>query len=81
MTVTNSQAGANVHEIAAGVYRISTPVSAIPGGFTFNQILLVDDEPQIAQTLQLSVGSVRVLRHRALADLRGCLDSARGAHP
>ncbi len=45
MTVTNSQAGTNVHEIAAGVYRISTPVSAIPGGFTFNQILVVDEEP------------------------------------
>ena len=50
MTVTNSQAGTNVHEIAAGVYRISTPVSAIPGGFTFNQILLVDDEPLLFHT-------------------------------
>jgi len=50
MTVTNSQAGTNVHEIAAGVYRISTPVTAIPGGFTFNQILLVDDEPLLFHT-------------------------------
>jgi RNA polymerase sigma-70 factor (ECF subfamily) len=39
------------------------------------------DSEQIAQTLQLSVGNVRVLRHRALADLRGCLDSAKGARP
>jgi hypothetical protein len=42
MTVTNSQSGTNVHEIAAGIFRISTPVAAIPGGFTFNQILVAD---------------------------------------
>ena len=50
MTVTNQQSGTNVHEIAAGIYRISTPVTAIPGGFTFNQILLVDDEPLLFHT-------------------------------
>ncbi len=50
MTVTNAQSGTNVSEIAAGIYRISTPVSAIPGGFTFNQILIVDDEPLLFHT-------------------------------
>jgi flavorubredoxin len=50
MSITNSQSGTNVHEIAAGVYRISTPVSAVPGGFTFNQILVVDDEPLLFHT-------------------------------
>ena len=51
-TVTNSQSGTNVSEIAAGVYRISTPVppSVIPGGFTFNQFLIVDDEPLLFHT-------------------------------
>lgn len=46
MTVTDLQSGTNVHEIADGIYRISTPVT-IPaaGGFTFNQYLVVDDEP------------------------------------
>jgi flavorubredoxin len=41
-----------VHEIAAGIYRISTPVppGAIPGGFTFNQFLVVDDEPLLFHT-------------------------------
>jgi RNA polymerase sigma-70 factor (ECF subfamily) len=29
---------------------------------------------EIAQTLQLSAGNVRVVRHRALAELRRCLD-------
>jgi flavorubredoxin len=52
MTITNAQSGTNVHEISAGIYRISTPVppSAIPGGFTFNQILIADDEPLLFHT-------------------------------
>jgi flavorubredoxin len=45
MTITNAQSKTNVHEIADNIYRISTPVEAIPGGFTFNQILVVDEEP------------------------------------
>jgi flavorubredoxin len=47
MGVTNQQSGTNVHEIAAGIYRISTPFGDdfIPGGFTINQYLIVDDEP------------------------------------
>ena len=46
MKVTNQQSGTNVHEVADGIYRINTPVS-IPGagGFSFNQYLIVDDEP------------------------------------
>lgn len=41
-----------VDEIAAGLYRISTPVppSAFPGGFTFNQFLVVDDQPLLFHT-------------------------------
>ena len=36
-----------VEEIAAGVYRLSTPVPEVapPAGFTFNQFLLTADEP------------------------------------
>ena len=44
MPITNTQSGTNVNEVADGIYRISTPVDAIPGGFTFNQYLIVDDE-------------------------------------
>lgn len=46
MKVTNRQSGTNVHEVADGIYRINTPVS-IPGagGFSFNQYLIVDDDP------------------------------------
>lgn len=41
-----------VNEIASGIYRISTPVSPdiIPGGFTFNQFLIVDDAPVLFHT-------------------------------
>ena len=50
MTITNSQSGTNVHEIAAGIHRISTPVTSVPGGFTFNQFLVVDDAPLLFHT-------------------------------
>jgi len=40
MKVTNQQSGTNVHEIADGIYRISTPVTTNDaGGFSFNQYL------------------------------------------
>lgn len=46
MPITNAQSGTNVNEIADGIYRINTPVQ-IPGAgkFSFNQYLIVDDEP------------------------------------
>ena len=41
----------NIHEIADGVYRLSTHVQeAAPGGFTFNQYLLTGDEPLLFHT-------------------------------
>ena len=42
----------NIHEIADGIYRISTPLplDVAPGGFTFNQYLVVDDEPLLFHT-------------------------------
>lgn len=50
MTSTNTQSGTNVHEIAEGIYRINTPHSIVPGGFSFNQYLIVDDEPLLFHT-------------------------------
>ncbi len=45
MTVTKR--GTHVDEIADGIYRLSTPIPAsrFPGGFTYNQYLVLDDEP------------------------------------
>jgi flavorubredoxin len=51
MTVTNSTSGTNVHEVADGIYRINTPVQiAGAGGFSFNQYLIMDDEPLLFHT-------------------------------
>jgi len=51
MSVTNKQSGTNVHEIADGIYRINTPVVIEgAGGFSFNQYLVVDDEPLLFHT-------------------------------
>jgi len=46
--ITNKESGTNLNEIAAGIYRINTPVE-IPGAgaFSFNQYLVVDDEPLV----------------------------------
>ncbi|MEA3054582.1 MAG: hypothetical protein QOD30_14 [Actinomycetota bacterium] len=41
----------NVHEIADGVYRLSTVVPEVaPGGFAFNQYLLTGEEPLLFHT-------------------------------
>jgi flavorubredoxin len=41
-----------IDEIAAGIFRISTPVPAeqFPGGFTFNQFLIADETPMLFHT-------------------------------
>lgn len=43
--IVNQQAGTRVDEVAAGIYRISTPLDVIPGGFIFNSYLVADEEP------------------------------------
>ena len=41
----------NIHEIADGIYRLSTTVQEVaPGGFTFNQYLIDGDEPMLFHT-------------------------------
>lgn len=41
-----------IDEVADGIYRISTPVppEVMPGGFSFNQYLVVDDKPLLYHT-------------------------------
>ena len=53
MKITNSESNTSIAEIGDGIYRISTPVPpmpALPGGFTFNQFLIVDDESLLFHT-------------------------------
>jgi flavorubredoxin len=78
--ITNSSSGTNVHEIAAGIYRINTPV-VFPGGsgaFSFNQYLIADDGPLLFHTgprrmfplvseAVASVVPLRQLRHIAFS--------------
>ena len=51
VTITNAQSGTNVQEVAEAIFRIHTPVE-IPGagGFSFNQYLVVDEEPLLFHT-------------------------------
>lgn len=49
--ITNPQTRTNVHEIADGIYRINTPIDLPDGqGFSFNQYLVLDDEPLLFHT-------------------------------
>lgn len=50
MTVTNPNTGTRVDEISDGIYRINTPVDTVPGGFSFNQYLILDDRPLLFHT-------------------------------
>jgi len=58
----SSETDTRIDEIADGLYRIATPVppSAVPGGFSFNQYLIVDEEPLLFHTgLRRSFPQVR----------------------
>lgn len=47
----SSRSGTNVHEISDGIHRINTPVRIDGAGeFSFNQYLIVDDEPLLFHT-------------------------------
>ena len=50
--ITNQQSRTTIDEIAAGIYRISTPLppGAVPGGFSFNQFLIDDEQPTLFHT-------------------------------
>src|SRR5215470_10843510 len=58
-----------IDEIADAIYRIATPVppSLVPGGFSFNQYLIVDDEPLLFHTgLRRSFTQVREAIERVI---------------
>jgi flavorubredoxin len=53
MKITNTQTNTNIAEIGDGIFRINTPIPPNPGlptGFTFNQYLVVDDDPLLFHT-------------------------------
>jgi hypothetical protein len=50
MAITNHESGTRIDEVADRIYRISTPVKNLLGGFSFNQYLIEDDEPLLFHT-------------------------------
>ncbi len=53
MTTTTPAAirnGTRIDEVSDGIFRISTSVPDLPGGFSFNQYLIRDDEPLLFHT-------------------------------
>lgn len=50
MLVTNSETGTNICEVGDGLYRINTPVPIPDQQFSFNQYLLLADEPLLFHT-------------------------------
>jgi flavorubredoxin len=48
--ITNLESRTSIDEIAPGIYRISTPMPTLPGGFTFNQYLIDDEKPMLFHT-------------------------------
>ncbi len=50
MPIVNEVTGTRIDEVDDGIFRISTPAPAIPGGFSFNQYLSLDDEPLLFHT-------------------------------
>ncbi|TAL75421.1 MAG: MBL fold metallo-hydrolase [Burkholderiaceae bacterium] len=50
--MNNTATQPSINEIASGIYRISIPVAPeyIPGGFSFNQFLVKDDQPLLFHT-------------------------------
>lgn len=48
--ITNAETNTAIDEIASGIYRIHTPSTKLPGGFSFNQYLVVDEAPLLFHT-------------------------------
>jgi flavorubredoxin len=48
--ITNRDSGTSIAEIAAGIYRISTPVARPGFSFTYNQYLVADEQPLLFHT-------------------------------
>jgi flavorubredoxin len=96
MAVLDPDTGTRIDEIATDIFRINTPLSHIPGGFSYNQYLVRDEAPLLfhtgpralfASTLKAVAAAMRVetLRYVALshyeADECGALNQFLAAAP
>ena len=69
--ITNSTSGTNLHEIAPGIFRINTPLPIPSGDFSFNQYLVLDDQPLLFHTGSRGLFPL-VAGHRKVMPSRGC---------
>ena len=70
MGIVSTESGTRVDEIADRIYRISTPSTVVPGGFTFNQFLIDDESPLLFHTgLRGLFPSVREAVAQVLGDV------------
>jgi flavorubredoxin len=50
MAVVDTGTGTRIDEIAPDIFRINTPLSHLPGGFSYNQYLIRDEAPLLFHT-------------------------------
>jgi flavorubredoxin len=73
MTTTNNQTKTRIDEIEDGIFRIHTPIREFPGGFSFNQYLVIDEEPLLFHTgprRMFPVVKEAIAHVRPVSDLR-----------
>lgn len=71
--ITNAHSGTKIEEIADGIYRINTAVGPADAAFSFNQYLIIDEEPLLFHTglrRLFPFVSEAVSRVMSLADMR-----------
>src|SRR5262245_57944579 len=57
-----------VDEVSDGIFRVSTAANTVPGGFSFNQYLVVDDAPLLFHT---GMRGTFAATHAAVASVLG----------
>ncbi len=50
MPIVDKETGTRVDEVAPDIFRINTPLTHVPGGFSYNQYLIRDDQPLLFHT-------------------------------
>ena len=77
MSVTNRECGTGIDEVAEDIFRITTPIppAVVPGGFSLNQDLVLDDEPLLFHTGTRRTFDLVPRRSRRFFPWTGCVGS------
>ena len=68
--ITDATTATCIDEVAPKLYRIHTPVRDVPGGFSFNRYLLVDDQPLVFQTGPRGMAALTIQAIEAVMPVR-----------